>query len=404
MTITLHSLAEGPRSAPVLVLLNSIGASTAMWDPQVAVLAERFRVVRIDSRGHGRSPAAPPGQPGQPCTIDELARDVLAVLDRIELDLGVTRVHLAGLSLGGMTAMWIAAHHPQRIARLALLCTSAHLPPAKARFDRAATVRRDGLGPIADAVVQRWVTPGLAARDPGLVAALMAMLRGTDAESYAQCCEAIATMDLRPDLARIAAPTLVIAGSDDPAIPPEHAQTIADGIAGARVEVLGNAAHLATVERSGEVARLLLEHFCPPDGAGPGAGGATLSAGYATRRAVLGDEHVDRAIANTTELTALFQDFITRYAWGDVWSRPGLTRRDRSIVTLAALTSLGADHEIAMHVRAAIRNGLTPAEIGEVLLHTALYSGLPRSNRAFAIAQQTLAELDASVPITSDRQ
>ncbi|WP_322780423.1 alpha/beta fold hydrolase, partial [Frankia sp. Cas4] len=297
MTVTLHSLAEGPRRAPVLVLLNSLGASTAMWDPQVAVLAERFRVVRIDSRGHGRSPAAPPappappgqpGQPGQPCTIDELARDVLAVLDRIELDLGVTRVHLAGLSLGGMTAMWIAAHHPQRIARLALLCTSAHLPPAKARFARATTVRRDGLGPIAEAVVQRWVTPGLAARDPGLVAALVAMLRCTDAESYAQCCEAIATMDLRPDLARIAAPTLVIAGADDPAIPPEHLQTIANGIAGARFEVLGNAAHLATVERSGEVARLLLEHFCPPDGAGPVAGSATLSAGYATRRAVLG--------------------------------------------------------------------------------------------------------------------
>ena len=118
--------------------------------------------------------------------------------------------------------------------------------------------------------------------------------------------------------------------------------------------------------------------------------------GMTTRRAVLGDEHVDRAVANTTELTAPFQDFITRYAWGEVWSRPGLDRRARSIVTLAALTSLRAEHEIAMHVRAALRNGLTPAEIAEVLLHTALYAGLPAANAAFAIAQRTLAELEVA--------
>jgi 4-carboxymuconolactone decarboxylase len=116
--------------------------------------------------------------------------------------------------------------------------------------------------------------------------------------------------------------------------------------------------------------------------------------GMRVRRGVLGDAHVDRAVANTTDLTAPFQDFITRYAWGDVWSRPGLDRRTRSVVTLAALTALRAENEIAMHVRAAITNGLTPAEITEVLLHTAVYSGVPAANAAFAIAQRTLAEID----------
>ena len=116
--------------------------------------------------------------------------------------------------------------------------------------------------------------------------------------------------------------------------------------------------------------------------------------GMNVRRGVLGDEHVDRAVANTTDLTAPFQDFITRYAWGDVWARDGLDRRTRSIVTLTALTALRAENEIAMHVRAAITNGLTPAEITEVLLHTAVYAGLPAANAAFAIAQRTLAELD----------
>jgi len=116
--------------------------------------------------------------------------------------------------------------------------------------------------------------------------------------------------------------------------------------------------------------------------------------GMRVRREVLGDAHVDRAVANTTELTAPFQDFITRVAWGDVWSRPGLDRRTRSIVTLAALTALRAENEIAMHVRAAIRNGLTPGEIQEVLLHTSVYAGVPAANSALAIAQRTLAEMD----------
>jgi 4-carboxymuconolactone decarboxylase len=115
--------------------------------------------------------------------------------------------------------------------------------------------------------------------------------------------------------------------------------------------------------------------------------------GMTTRRAVLGDAHVDRAVASTTDFTAPFQDFITRYAWGEVWARPGLDRRTRSIITLTTLTSLHAENEIAMHVRAAITNGLTPAEITEILLHTALYAGLPAANSAFAIAQRTLAEL-----------
>jgi 4-carboxymuconolactone decarboxylase len=113
--------------------------------------------------------------------------------------------------------------------------------------------------------------------------------------------------------------------------------------------------------------------------------------GMAVRREVLGDEHVDRAIARTTEFTAPFQDFITRYAWGGVWSREGLDRRTRSAITLAVLTALGREHEIAMHVRAALGNGLSPAEIGEVLLHTSVYAGVPAANRAFAIADEIIS-------------
>jgi 3-oxoadipate enol-lactonase / 4-carboxymuconolactone decarboxylase len=237
----------------------------------------------------------------------------------------------------------------------------------------------------ADQVVARWVTPAFAARDEQAAANLRAMFVGVDAESYAQCCEAIGGMNLRADLGRIAAPTLVIAGRDDPATPPEHLEVIAQRVSAARLVVLYDAAHLPTIEQPGAVAQLLLEHF---------RAGATLAAGYRVRRAVLGDEHVDRTVAATTPFTASFQQFLTRYAWGDVWSRDELERRERSIVTLAALVALGAENELAMHVRAARRNGLSDSEIGEVIMHVALYAGLPRANRAMAIAADVLAQQD----------
>jgi 3-oxoadipate enol-lactonase / 4-carboxymuconolactone decarboxylase len=370
----LHARTDGPTAAPPLVLLNSVGSTTEMWTPLVGPLAEQFRVIRIDHRGHGGSPTPAIESPE---SLAGLAADVLAVLD----DLAVSRAHFAGVSLGGMIGMWLAAHRPERVARLAAICTSAHTGAESEWLTRAATVRQDGMAAIADSVVARWLTADLASRDPGLLERLRDMVAGVDAEGYAQCCKAIAAMDLRPDLPRIAAPTLVVAGAQDPAFAPEHAEFIAASVAGARLEVLDPAAHVPTFERAGRLAALLTAHF---------GGGATLAGGYATRRAVLGDAHVDRSIAATTPLTADFQQFLTRYAWGDVWSRPGLPRRDRSIATLAALVTLGAENELQMHVRAARRNGLSAEEIAEVVLHTALYAGLPRANRAMALTREVL--------------
>jgi 3-oxoadipate enol-lactonase / 4-carboxymuconolactone decarboxylase len=370
--VKLHTRIDGVSDGPPLVLLGSLGTSTDMWTPALAPLVEQFRVFRLDHRGHGESPGA---AAGAPCTLADLAADVLETLD----DLGIARADVVGLSLGAMIGMWLAVHHPERIGRLALLCTSTHLgEPYRAR---AGLVRSEGMAAVADSVVARWITPGLAERDPALAERLRVMVRGVDAESYAQCCEAIAGMDLRADLARIAAPTLVVAGADDLATPPDHLEVIARGIPGSRFELLPGTAHLATYDQPARVAQLLLEHF---------RAGATLATGFATRRAVLGDDHVDRSIAASTSTTAPFQEFLTRYAWGDVWSRPELARRDRSIATLAALVALGAENELAMHVRAARRNGLSADEVVEVLMHTSLYAGLPRANRAIAIAKDVL--------------
>jgi 3-oxoadipate enol-lactonase len=242
----------GDAARPIVVLASSLGTTRSMWDPQLAALTERFRVVTFDHRGHGESDV-----PAAPYQIADLGRDVLALLDDIEIE----RFAFAGLSLGGMVGMWIAAEVPQRVERLALLCSSASLGPATAWRDRAALVRSGGMAAIADTVVGRWFTPSYAAAHPGVVERHLTMVLATPVEGYAGCCEAIAVMDLRDRLAQIEAPTLAIAAMQDPAIPPPHSEAIIAAIAGARLELIDGAAHLASVEQPAAVTRLLIEHL-----------------------------------------------------------------------------------------------------------------------------------------------
>jgi len=244
----------GPATAPVLVLGGSLGTSREMWRPQLPALTDRFRVLRYDHPGHGGTPT-----PSGRYSIERLVRDVLTLLDH----LGVERCHYAGLSLGGMVGMGLAASAPDRVDRLALLCTSAYLPPADAWHQRAAQVRAHGMGSLTAAVTARWFTPRFRATAPDQVATLLAAFTETAPEGYAACCEAIADLDLRAHLPRITAATLVIAGADDPATPPTHAEVIADTIPGARMIVLPGAAHLASVEQAPAVTRLLVDHFDP---------------------------------------------------------------------------------------------------------------------------------------------
>lgn len=371
MTLLHH---EVTGDGPPVVLSGSLGSDLRMWDPQVAPLvAAGFQVIRYDHRGHGRSPA-PPG----PYTLRELAEDLLALLDQ----LGLRRVSLVGLSLGGMVGMWLAENAPERLERLVLCCTSASLGPASMWQERAAVARTEGMAPLAAAAVDRWVTPAFKEAHPEQATWLRDMVASHSGEGYASCCAAIERMSIVDSLSEITTPTLVIAAADDPATPPEHGRRIADAIPGARMAIVPEAAHLGNVEQPVAFTGLIIDHLRPD----------RRAVGMATRRQVLGDEHVDRAEAATSEFTRPFQEYITEGAWGSVWSRPGLDRRTRSAVTLAALTALRAHEELPMHVRAARRHGLSEAEIAEILLHTAVYTGAPAANAAFAIAQRTLAE------------
>ncbi|WP_222270222.1 3-oxoadipate enol-lactonase [Modestobacter marinus] len=257
--VEVDATVDGSEDAPVVVLSNSLGATRAMWDPQVPALTERYRVVTYDTRGHGTSPA-----PAGPYTLDDLVDDLVALLDRV----GAERAHVAGLSLGGMTALRLAAREPQRVHRLAVLCSSAKTEP-QGFLDRAAAARTAGTASFAPSVVTRWLTPPYAAGHPELVARLEAMIAGCDDQGYAACAEVVARIDLREDLARITAPTLVVSGAEDPALPPAHQEAIAAGLPGAELLTLSPGAHLANLEQPLRVTGALLGHF---DAAGLGRG------------------------------------------------------------------------------------------------------------------------------------
>ena len=256
MSVALHHETAGPDGAPVLLLGAQLGTTLRVWDPLVPALAERLRVVRFDHRGHGESPV-PPG----PYEIADLAGDVLALMDR----LGIERAHHCGLSIGAMVGMWLGAHAPERVDRLVLICTSAHIGPASMWVERAAAVLAAGtVGAVADPVVARWLTPAFAAAHPDERRRLRDMLAAAPPDGYAACCGAIERMDLRGDLRSIRAPTLVVSGADDLAAAPENQQVIADAIAGARLELVPDAAHLAAVQQPQAVTRLILDHLSQP--------------------------------------------------------------------------------------------------------------------------------------------
>lgn len=369
----------GPPSAELLILGPSLGTSAeSLWGPAAEHLARRVHVVAWDLPGHGHSPAGP-------VRIAELAAAVLALVDDIAP--GAT-FHYAGDSIGGAVGLQLLLDRPERVRTATLLCTGAVIGRPEDWATRAATVRTSGTEAIVETARQRWFAAGFVDRWPDLADELLGALRRSDDESYAQACEALAEFDVTARLGEMTTPLLAVAGAEDVATPPESLALIASGVKDGRLVVLNDVGHLAPIEVPMQVADLIVEQMALPD--------PLYNAGMTVRRAVLGDAHVDRAIANTSEFTSDFQDLITRYAWGTIWTRPGLDRRSRSIVTLTALVARGHHDELAMHVRAARRNGLTTDEIKEVLLQTAIYCGVPDANTAFRIASQALAEYDGT--------
>lgn len=244
---------DGPIDAPPLVLSNSLGTNMDMWAPQVGRLSQRFRVIRYDKRGHGQSDA-PPGA----YSMDRLGRDVVELLDA----LGIERAHYCGLSIGGMTGQWLAARAPERLDRLILSNTAPYMGPPSGWQARIDTVTRDGMGAIVDAVLDRWLTPVFREREPATIDRVRRMFVATNAGGYAGCCAAIRDMDLRPYGPLNRTPTLVIAGAQDPATPPENGRAIAEAAQDARLVAL-DAAHLSNLEKVDDFNAAVLDFLDP---------------------------------------------------------------------------------------------------------------------------------------------
>lgn len=248
----LHYTVDGPTDAPVLVFGPSLGTDLGLFEPQVEALAHDWRVVRHDLRGHGRSQV-----PDGPYTIGAMADDVLALLD----DLGVRRFSYAGVSIGGAIAQWLGVHYGYRLDGLVVAASAARFYDPASWPTRADKVRAEGTEWLVESRYGAWFTREFAQRSPETAEWLLEMLRTTPWEGYAGCCEAIAEFDVRERLADITAPTLVLAGQQDPATPVDTCQAIADGIPGAQLQVVPNTSHLMNVEAPEVVNTAIAEHL-----------------------------------------------------------------------------------------------------------------------------------------------
>ena len=363
---------DGADDRPVLIFSHSLGCDHTQWDQQSAALAPYFRILRYDLRGHGATEVT-----GGDYTIEMLARDALALADALE----IREFAWCGLSLGGMIGQWLGANAGHRVTSLVLANTSSRFPDGSVMNNRIQTVRGKGMAPLEESVMGRFFSPERVKANPPAVARIRRVLLATNPTGYAGCCVAVRDMDQQALLAAIRTPTLIIVGDRDVSTPWQgHGEILAQHIAGARTERLPTA-HLSNLETPYSFTAALAKFLTP-------APADTLAAGLARRRAVLGDAHVDRAIANTTDFNRAFQDMITRFAWGTVWSRPGLDDRTRRLLALTVTAALGRWEEFRLHARTGLAGGLEPCDLEEMLLQLAIYAGIPAANTGFQIARE----------------
>ena len=243
---------DGPDDAAVLVLCNSLGTTQRLWEPQMPAFTRAFRVLRWDHRGHGLSPVAPGAY-----TMEMVAGDLVALLDR----LGIARASVCGMSLGGAVAMQLAVLAPDRVERLVLACTTPRFGDPETWRARAVAVRRDGTGVVADGAIGRWFTARTSEEHPDVPAHFHDDLLSVAAAGYAGCCDALAAWDFGESLGAIAAPTLVVAGAEDPVVPPADAEVTTSRIPDARLVVIDDAAHLANIDQPSAFEQAALEHL-----------------------------------------------------------------------------------------------------------------------------------------------
>ena len=367
---------EGIPEKPVLVLSHSIGADHAMWAPQVPDLLPHFRVLRYDTRGHGASEAT-----NGEYSIELLGRDVIGLAD----SLGIRKFAFCGLSLGGAIGQWLGVNAADRLTGLVLANTAPKFGERSNWETRIKMVREGGMAAVVNLAIQRFFSPHTLLHSAAYASAVKSVLLGTDPIGYVGCCAALRDFDSHETLPNIHVPTLVISGDRDIATPwAGNGEVLAREIPNARSLQLP-AAHLSNLERPKSFLAALFECLLPEVDEIH-----RTEAGFGMRRATLGDEHVDRAMAATNDFNREFQELITCYAWGTIWTRPELDVRTRRLLALATMAALGRWEEFAMHIRSGLQHELEPSDLKELLLQTAIYAGVPAANTGFQIAQKVL--------------
>ncbi len=308
-------------------------------------------------------------------TISDYVNDIISLMDF----LGIKKCVYIGLSIGGIIGQRMATTHPERISHLILSNTAPKIGNVEGWNGRINAIHQGGLASITDAVMQRWFSEKFHTERTNELAAYKVMLQNTNTSGYIRACEAIRDEDLIENIKKIKIPTLCIGGSEDLSTPPALVQAMSASIKKSKCVIVDGVGHLPCVEKPEITAELILDFIAPSL--------ALFEQGMKTRRAVLGDDHVNRAEANKTDFDKDFQTYITNSAWGAIWSRPNLTKRERSMITIAVLAALGHEEELAMHIRATKNTGATEEDVKETLLHIAIYAGVPVTNGAMKIAK-----------------
>jgi 3-oxoadipate enol-lactonase / 4-carboxymuconolactone decarboxylase len=369
---------EYKKQAPDTILfINSLGTDFRIWDEVVAALGHEFSTVRFDKMGHGLSDLQP-----KPYEIKDYAADVVALLDALQLK----KVILVGLSIGGIIGQYLALNEPERIEKLVLSNTAPKVGNDDGWNTRINIVENKGIAAIADTVMKVWFAEEFHQYHSDKLKGYKSMLTNSNTEGYVIACKALKINDLTNEISKINIPTLCIVGTEDGSTPPASVKAMADKITDAQYICIDNTGHIPCAEKP-ELYADILRKFINKNTAWVG-----LELGMKTRRSVLGDAHVDRAEANKTDFDKDFQEYITHAAWGAVWSRPHLTKRERSMITIAILTALKLEEELEMHIKATKNTGATEQDVKEVLLHTGVYAGVPVTNGAMKIAKKIYKE------------
>jgi 3-oxoadipate enol-lactonase/4-carboxymuconolactone decarboxylase len=368
----------GSEANPLVVLAHPLGMSQAVWDDVLPMLLPRYRVLTWDLPGHGASQAW--GE--RPITPADLAAEALALADLA----GAERFHFAGTSIGGVVGQQLISEHTERLLSATLTNTGAVIGNAELWNTRAGRIRVEGLAAMSEEIVPRWFAPACFEAEPALKAGWCTQMGRGDDDSYAKLCEMLGSHAFTGKLSGKPVKVQLLGGSEDLATPPSTLEALAAELDGAPLEILEGVGHVPSVEVPGLFAETLLAVMAVELG-DVGANGVDYATGLETRKQVLGEAHVARSTENATSLDAPFQQMITRLAWGELWSNDDLTRRERSMITTGILAALGRE-ELTLHLKTAKRIGLTEAELRQVLMHVAIYGGVPAANHAFALAKE----------------